>query len=91
MRGGALYRVADPSWDDPLDVEYCTRSGGRWNPAGSFGVHYLNATPANTPSISTAVTLTKRLIFIPTTSHKPPSTIGYPSNSTKGTDDAYGG
>ena len=37
-------RVADPDWDDPLDPAYAAASGGRWNPAGAFGVLYLNAT-----------------------------------------------
>ncbi len=43
-RGGASYfRVADAAWKDPLDARYAQTSGGRWNPAGSFGVLYLNA------------------------------------------------
>jgi hypothetical protein len=43
-RGGGTYcRVADPSWADPLDPGYAMASGGRWNPAGAFGVLYLNA------------------------------------------------
>ena len=43
-RGGTIYsRVADPDWDDPLDPGFAAASGGRWNPAGAFGVLYLNA------------------------------------------------
>jgi len=43
-RGGTTYsRVADPSWEDPLDPAWARASGGRWNRAGSFGVLYLNA------------------------------------------------
>jgi len=41
-RGGRYLRVADPSWVDPLDGAHSTRHGGRWNPAGSFPVCYLN-------------------------------------------------
>jgi len=41
-RGGTYHRVADPSWDDPLDGTYAAARGGRWNPPGSFGVLYLN-------------------------------------------------
>jgi len=36
-------RVADPSWESPLDAEHSRRRGGRWNPPESFGVIYLNA------------------------------------------------
>ncbi|HEY9085584.1 MAG TPA: RES domain-containing protein [Candidatus Tyrphobacter sp.] len=43
-RGGAYFRVVDPSWGDPLDTTYSKRHGGRRNAAGSFGVLYLNAT-----------------------------------------------
>ena len=43
-RGGDYYRVADPSWVDPLDGSYSARRGGRWNPPDSFPVVYLNAT-----------------------------------------------
>jgi RES domain-containing protein len=43
-RGGRYFRVADPGWDNPLDGSYALRSGGRWNPPGSFPVVYLNAT-----------------------------------------------
>jgi len=43
-RGGVTYfRIADATWDNPLDPSYAQASGGRWNPAGSFGVLYLNA------------------------------------------------
>ena len=36
------YRVADESWDDPLDPAFAQRFGGRWNPPNSFPVLYLN-------------------------------------------------
>lgn len=42
-RGGEYLRVADPSWDEPLDGSYSMRYGGRWNAKGSFPVVYLNA------------------------------------------------
>lgn len=42
-RRGRYLRVADPGWHDPLDGAYSARHGGRWNPAGSFPVCYLNA------------------------------------------------
>ena len=42
-RGGRYLRVADPSWDDPLDGSYSKRLGGRWNAPGSYPVVYLNA------------------------------------------------
>lgn len=35
-------RVADPAWHDPLDPSFAAAGGGRWNPAGSFPVLYLN-------------------------------------------------
>jgi hypothetical protein len=35
-------RVADESWEDPLDPTYVETHGGRWNPPGSFPVLYLN-------------------------------------------------
>lgn len=43
-RGGLHFRVCDPSWSDPLDTSFAKRFGGRWNPAGAFGVLYLCAT-----------------------------------------------
>jgi RES domain len=43
QRGGVYLRVANPGWDDPLSGEHSLRNGGRWNPPGSFGVVYLNA------------------------------------------------
>jgi RES domain-containing protein len=43
-RGGNYYRVYKPEWVDPSDVSYSKQRGGRWNPAGSFGALYLNAT-----------------------------------------------
>ena len=36
------WRIADPGWVDPLDPGFAQRSGGRWNPPGSFPVLYLN-------------------------------------------------
>lgn len=42
-RGGEHYRVADPSWKNPLDGRFAGRRGGRWNPPDSFPVVYLNA------------------------------------------------
>jgi len=41
-RGGAYFRVADPSWANPLDGGHARAAGGRWNPPGSFPVVYLN-------------------------------------------------
>jgi hypothetical protein len=41
-RGGPYNRLAEPFWADPLDTSYSRQRGGRWNPAGSFGVLYLN-------------------------------------------------
>ncbi len=43
-RGSEYLRVADPGWSDPLSPEHSRQRGGRWNPPGSFGVVYLNAT-----------------------------------------------
>jgi RES domain-containing protein len=43
-RGALHFRVCDPSWSDPLDPTYAKTHGGRWNPAGTFGVLYLCAT-----------------------------------------------
>ena len=45
-RGGEYLRVADPAWRDPLDGNHAARTGGRWNPAGSFGCVYLCASLA---------------------------------------------
>ena len=36
------WRIADPSWNDPLDPDFARRRGGRWNPPGGFPVLYLN-------------------------------------------------
>jgi RES domain-containing protein len=41
-RGGEYNRLAEPRWRDPLDTSFAKRTGGRWNPPGSFGVLYLN-------------------------------------------------
>jgi RES domain-containing protein len=41
-RGGPYFRVADPSWEDPLEGEHSKAHGGRWNIPGSFPVVYLN-------------------------------------------------
>jgi hypothetical protein len=35
-------RIADPSWDDALNPGYAARTGGRWNPPGSFPTLYLS-------------------------------------------------
>jgi len=42
-RSGTYMRVADRDWRRPLAAEHSRRSGGRWNPPGSFGAIYLNA------------------------------------------------
>lgn len=44
QRGGGFYRVADPTWDDPLDPSFAAAVGGRWNPPASFPTLYLCAT-----------------------------------------------
>ena len=36
------WRIADPAGADPLDPSFARERGGRWNPAGSFPVLYLN-------------------------------------------------
>ena len=36
------WRIAEPSWSNPLDPDFARRHGGRWNPPGSFRVLYLN-------------------------------------------------
>lgn len=43
-RGGPYNRLADPAWQDPLDISFSKVSGGRWNPPGAFGALYLNKT-----------------------------------------------
>jgi hypothetical protein len=40
-RGGTYVRVVDPAWADPLDASFSRRSGGRWNPPGTFAALYL--------------------------------------------------
>lgn len=37
------FRVAKPTWVDPLDPTYAQRVGGRWNPPNSWPTLYLNA------------------------------------------------
>jgi hypothetical protein len=41
-RSGEYNRLADPAWEDPLDIAYSKATGGRWNAPGSFGILYLN-------------------------------------------------
>lgn len=41
-RGGEFNRIADPSWQDALDISYSRDRGGRWNAPGAFGALYLN-------------------------------------------------
>ena len=45
-RSGGFVRVADPHWRQPLDPSFAAVHGGRWNPAASFPVLYLCASPA---------------------------------------------
>jgi hypothetical protein len=45
-RGGAYNRLAEPAWSDPLDTGYARERGGRWNAPGTYGVLYLNGSPA---------------------------------------------
>jgi hypothetical protein len=40
-RGGTYVRVVGPDWADPLDASFSVRSGGRWNPPGTFAALYL--------------------------------------------------
>lgn len=42
-RGGLYVRVCDATWTDCGDTQPSKRFGGRWNPAGRFGVLYLCA------------------------------------------------
>lgn len=35
-------RVADQTWEDPLDPTYAQIHGGRWNPPNSYSALYLN-------------------------------------------------
>lgn len=44
QRGGGYWRVVASDWVDATDTGYSKLHGGRWNPPGSFGVLYLNAT-----------------------------------------------
>ena len=41
QRGGIYMRLVEPAWAEPLDGSYSLAAGGRWNPAGGFGVVYL--------------------------------------------------
>jgi hypothetical protein len=43
QRGGDYNRIAEPSWEDPLDISFSRTAGGRWNAPGTFGALYLNA------------------------------------------------
>jgi hypothetical protein len=40
--GHIWLRLSDPKWENPTDPHHAAQSGGRWNPAGSFDVLYLN-------------------------------------------------
>ena len=40
--GHVWWRLADPSWANPLDPDFARRRGGRWNPPDRFPVLYLN-------------------------------------------------
>jgi hypothetical protein len=45
-RGGAYNRLAEPAWSDPLDISFARERGGRWNGPRTYGVLYLNGSPA---------------------------------------------
>lgn len=36
------WRIADPSWKDPVDPTFAQQRGGRWNTPGSHATLYLN-------------------------------------------------
>ena len=36
------WRIAEPSWNDPLNPNFAKELGGRWNPPNSFRTLYLN-------------------------------------------------
>ena len=40
--GHEWLRICDALWTDPFDDTYAQRTGGRWNPAGSWRTLYLN-------------------------------------------------
>jgi hypothetical protein len=40
--GHRWWRIADPSWADPLDPTFALERGGRWNAPGSHPTLYLN-------------------------------------------------
>ncbi len=42
LDGHRWLRVADETWDDPLDPSFAQSHGGRWNPANSHATLYLN-------------------------------------------------
>lgn len=42
IEGWTWWRIADPAWKNPLDPSFAEKSGGRWNPPGSFPTLYLN-------------------------------------------------
>jgi len=44
--GATYWRVVGAGWTDAADTSYSKTFGGRWNPSGTFGVLYLNATMA---------------------------------------------
>lgn len=39
--GHIWWRIADATWNDPLDPQFAQQTGGRWNPPGSFPTLYL--------------------------------------------------
>lgn len=45
-REGRFFRVADPSWKNPLDTSFSEQEGGRWNPPGGAPTLYLNDSEA---------------------------------------------
>jgi RES domain len=45
-RGGTYFRVADPSWAEPLSGALAKVHGGRWNAPRAFDVVYLSAAVA---------------------------------------------
>ena len=41
-RGHVWLRLTQPHYDDPFDMSYAQRQGGRWNPPESWPTLYLN-------------------------------------------------